>query len=348
MAEVSFDRYPLVAARATARSWLTFLANLQRSPNTIDAYARDLQDYLQFCQREGIDVEAAQRTDIARYVRDMSERPRPHQPKVTVLDSGAGLANATMQRRLTSVRLYYDFLVEDGVRAINPVGRGRYIPGRRASSSSDRGLLRHYARLPWIPNEEQWQALLNVVRQEPIRTRCMFALAYDAGLRREELCHLATTDVEPGKRLLHLRAETTKNRRARVVPFSPPTGDLFAAYLVERRALSRERGPLFLSESRRNRAQPISKWTWSKVIHRIATDADVPQFTPHTLRHLCLTDLAHSGWDLQDIATFAGHASIETTRLYVRLSGRELAAKLAAGMESVHAQRARSLAEVQP
>ncbi len=75
----------------------------------------------------------------------------------------------------------------------------------------------------------------------------MFALAYDCALRREELCSLATEDIELGARLIHIRAEHTKNRQAREVIFSPPTLELYAAYLVDRRQLTRARGPLFFS-----------------------------------------------------------------------------------------------------
>lgn len=346
MTEVQFDRYPFVGQLPSARAWIVFQANLQRSPQTVDAYARDLQDYLAFCQQHQLAAETAQKEHIALYVRDMAERPRPRGRNGSVLVSGTGLANATMQRRLTAVRLYYDSLVEDGTCLRNPVGRGRYTPGKGFAGTRDHALLRRYTKLPWIPTEDQWQAILEATRREPPRNRFMFALAYDAGLRREELCRLATTDIEPGKRLIHIRAETTKNQKARVVPYSEPTADLYAAYLVERRRLSRARGPLFLSESRRNRSQPLSKWMWSKIIHQIAEQAAVPQFTPHTLRHLCLTDLARAGWDLREIAEFAGHTSIETTRLYIRLSGRDLAKKLDAGMASIHAWRARVMKEV--
>ena len=50
-------------------------------------------------------------------------------------------------------------------------------------------------------------------------------------------------------------------------------------------------------------------WTWSKVVRRVALAADVPRFSTHTTRHLCLTDLARMGWELHAIATFAGHRS---------------------------------------
>jgi integrase len=174
----------------------------------------------------------------------------------------------------------------------------------------------------------------------------MLALSYDAALRREELCSLQSGDIDPSRRTISIRAENTKNRRARVVPYSEATSKLFGAYLKERRILSTERGLLFLSESRRNRARPITIWTWSKVVESISLRAGVRQFTTHTSRHLCLTDLARANWDIHEIATFAGHRSIESTLLYIHLSGRDLAAKLARGMAAIHDWRVRTIAEV--
>jgi integrase/recombinase XerD len=174
----------------------------------------------------------------------------------------------------------------------------------------------------------------------------MLALTYDAALRREELCALAVADIDPAHRLLRIRAETTKNRQERIVPYSEATGVLYATYLRHRRELSRERGPLFLSESRRNRGQPVSIWTWSKVVHGLAERAGVAPFAPHTPRHLCLTDLARAGWDIHEIARFAGHRSTQTTLQYIHLSGRDLAAKIARGMDAIHAWRAQVTAEM--
>jgi integrase/recombinase XerD len=98
--------------------------DLGRSPRTVEAYPRSLVDYLRFCERSQIAVMAAGRAEIAAYVRDLRERPGRHGANVVALDSGAGLANATLQLRVTVVRLFYDFLVEEGVRDRNPVGRG--------------------------------------------------------------------------------------------------------------------------------------------------------------------------------------------------------------------------------
>jgi integrase/recombinase XerD len=131
-----------------------------------------------------------------------------------------------------------------------------------------------------------------------------------------------------------------------VVPYSEASGALYVLYLKRRRTLTRERGPLFLSESRRNRAQPVTIWTWSKVIKGISQRSGMRRFTTHTTRHLCLTDLARAGWALHEIARFAGHRSIQSTLLYIHLSGRDLAAKLARAMESLHAERMGTVVEV--
>jgi site-specific recombinase XerD len=344
--DVRWERYPAVAGYPLARAWLRIQADLGLARNTIEAYGRALQDYLTFGGDAAVAPATAGRADVAAYVRDLTTRPNPRGGGRRALDAGTGLANATLQQRLVVARLFHDYLVEEGVRADNPVGRGRYTPGKGFGGARERGLVPRYRRLPWIPSDAEWRAVLAAARAEPLRNRLMLALAYDAALRREELCALAVGDLDPAHRLLRVRAETTKGRaRERVVPYSAPTGELYAAYLGERRALTRARGPLFVSASRRNRGCPIAIWTWSKVVAGLAARADVPGFSTHTLRHLCLTDLARAGWDLHEIARFAGHRHPQTTLQYIHLSGRDLAAKLERGMAEIHAWRVRQLAE---
>jgi site-specific recombinase XerD len=343
----AWDKWPVFGRHERAAEWLSIWADLGRAPRTIDAYARGLAEYLEACERNGVDPVAATRAQVAAFVRELRTRPSRRGANVVALDSGAGLSNATLQQRLVPVRLFYDFLVEEGIRESNPVGRGRYTPGRRfgAASGGGRALVPRMARLPWIPSEAEWLQVLEVFRGEPVRNRLMLALAYDAALRREELCSLRTDDLDPAHRTLRVRAETTKTRRERVVPYSAPTGALLGEYLRHRAMVSRARGPLFLSESRRNHAEPLSLWAWSKVVRRVALEAGVPRFSTHTTRHLCLTDLARMGWEVHAIATFAGHRSTDSTLQYIHLSGRDLAAKLNSSMAQLHAWRVEMLGE---
>jgi site-specific recombinase XerD len=345
MADVQWKRYPHVAGNDIARSWLLLESNLGLAANTLDAYGRALEEYIAFSAGKDAAVVAATKDHIAAYVRYLTSRPSRRGPNVVAFDSGAGLANATLQQRLTAVRLFYDYLMEEGLRPNNPVGRGRYTPGKSFGGCRDRGLIPRFTKLPWIPNDQQWYAVLEAARKESVRNRMMLALSYDAALRREELCSLNTCDVDPSHRTVTIRAENTKTRRGRVVPYSAPTGDLLAAYLRRRREFSRDRGRLFISESRRNRGKPISIWTWSKVVERISACCGVLEFTTHSSRHLCLTDLARANWDVHEIAAFAGHRNIQTTLLYIHLSGRDLALKLAKGMAEIHAWRIQVLKE---
>ena len=246
----------------------------------MDAYGRALHDFRTFCDTATIDPDTVTEEHIARFVRHLATRPNLRQAHILRLDSGTRLSNATMQLCITVVRLYYDYAVEKGVVLHNPVGRGRSSRNTGFGGERSRRLLPRYEKLPWIPNEDQWRAILQIVKSESLRTRCMFALAYDTGLRREELCALRTDDLNPGQQLVRVRAETTKSRRERVVPYSDTTGVLYGAYLEFRRTLSRQRGPLFLSESRRNKAllgcvrpsrhrrihQPLRVWQCS---HRV-------------------------------------------------------------------------------
>ncbi|MCY6494594.1 tyrosine-type recombinase/integrase [Leptolyngbya sp. GGD] len=345
MIDIRWERYPLTAQSRSSRDWLQIHANLGSSPNTIDAYARGLNDYLHFCTSAVINPETARKVDIAAYVQDLSQRNHPKGPK----ENKSGLSSATIKQRLTIVRLYYDYLVEEEICNRNPASRGlhrhqnRY---ERQGHRTRRDLVICPKKLPWIPNAEEWGALLQALKEEPFRNRLMFAFAYDGALRRSEVCGIEIGDINPADSLLTIRAEISKSYFDRIVPYSEETSDLFLQYLSQRRQLSRTPGRLFLSESRRNKAQPISIWTWSKVIKRIAEQAGVPQFTTHTLRHLRLTDLARDGVDLLSIAKFAGHRHVTTTQIYIHLSGREVAQAVQRGMNQIHSWRIKTMKEV--
>lgn len=345
MGSAYLSRFPLIASCEHAWRWLHIQQNLGLSHNTLMAYGRALEDYLAFCESNAIIPQSATREHISLYVNNLANRPSRYGGNVLVIDSGLGLSNATIQQKLTAVRLFYDSLLEESACKVNPVGRGKYTPGKSFGGQRARGLIPRYKKLPWIPNDDQWQTIVAKVQLEPLRTRLMFAMCYDAGLRREELCSLEIGDIDPSHRLIHIRAETTKNRLSRVVPYSEVTSLLYVAYLRHRRKLIRASGSLFLSESRRNYAIPITKWTWSKVIKRLSQHTGIVLFTPHTLRHLRLTDLARAGWDIHDIAKFAGHRSTESPLTYIHLSGHDLKNKLASSMASVHEWRLRKLDE---
>ena len=161
---IRWDRYLLAAADPHASAWLTLQSHRGLAHNTLDAYSRALDRYFRFLAELHISCVSITRTEFGLYPASLQA-------------DGAGLSNATMQQLLTVVRLFHAYLMEEGVRANNPV----------ATSHPGRPLITRHHKLPWIPNEDDWHSILAAARQDTIRNRVMLAFAYDAGSRREEL-----------------------------------------------------------------------------------------------------------------------------------------------------------------
>lgn len=336
MKEVRRERFPAVGEHEQCRRWLQFTANIGRAPNTVDAYGRALQDYLTFCATSYTDPITARADVIAAWIGDMRRRPNLHG------GDKVGLSDATVQQRVIAVRGFYDFLVEDQLRERNPVRRGQ---SGRHREQPRQGLVRVAQKAPWIPDEHAWGRILQAARSDTLRNRLMLCLGYDGALRREELVSLQIGDLEPAWSLIHVRAEATKSQRGRTVAFGATSGGLLVAYLRHRTdVFGKVDGNLFRSASRRNHGAGLGPSAWSKTVTAIARRAQVPELSTHTLRHLRLTDLARAGWDIEEIAQYAGHRDLSTTLTYIHLSGRELAAKFHAASTSLHADQERRLA----
>jgi len=238
-------------------------------------------------------------------------------------------ASATLQLRLSAIRLWYDFLVYLDLCTVNPLPRS----GTPGMLNSGRGLVPRVVKLPRIPDDAQWQAFLFHAAASPLRDRLMLALTYYGALRRSEVTSLSIEDFDFAHRLIRIRAETTKSRRERMVCYSPAVTPVLAAQLVQMKQAGICRGALFRSASDRNPGAPLSFWTWSKTVRKWALESGMPDISTHTFRHLRLTHLARAGWKLHELATYAGHRDLSTTQIYIHLSGRDLAARMTGAIE---------------
>lgn len=206
------------------------------------------------------------------------------------------------------------------------------MPG---SAYTGRGLVPRITRLPVIPDDEQWLRFLMHVSAASLRDRLMLALAYYGALRRAEVASLMLEDIDPAHRLIRVRAETTKNRRERIVCYSSAVTPVLANHFRQLRLAGYREGALFRSASDRNHGAPLSFWNWSKTVRKWALDAGLPQITTHTFRHLRLTHLARFGWKLHELAAYAGHRDPRTTQIYIHLSGSDLAGRMAAAVAEI-------------
>ncbi|MBD8234847.1 tyrosine-type recombinase/integrase [Pantoea agglomerans] len=308
-----------------AERWLKLLSDLGRAPATLTAYRSALHHYFAFCRQSRIAPEKAQFEDLAAYI----------SPQLPGMPFPA--ASATLQLRLSAIRLWYDFLVYQDICSLNPLPRAG-LPG---VIYTGRGLVPRITRLPVIPDSEQWLRFLKHVSDASLRDRLMLALAYFGALRRAEVTALTLEDIDPAHRLIRIRPETTKSRRERVVCYGPDVTPVLANHFRQLKQAGRTKGALFRSFSDRNYGTPLSVWNWSKTVRRWALDAGLPHITTHTFRHLRLTHLARAGWKLHELATYAGHRDPRTTQIYIHLSGSDLAGRITAAVAETDRKVAR-------
>jgi integrase len=333
MDAIKWQYYPRVAGHPAARAFVEALATRQKAPTTIDAYARNLDDLLATWPDAPPErVVEATAADLDTYLARLFTRG-PARPGSTLVHlSGHGLADATIQQRLVTARLFFDFCLQRQWRTnpTNPVPRGHW-----GGPSPARGVVPRRRRLPWIPTDPQWQALVaDLFRHEPLRNQALILLAYDAALRRQEVLGLRLDDIDWAAGLLHIRAEHAKGGRARRVPLSAATEQLLRQYIQTDRAHllagfgGEAAGPLFLSESPRNPAAPLRPGAFNDIVARLRTRLGLPQLHPHTFRHLRCTVLKRCDVDLDDIALIAGHASPQSTHLYIHLAPTDVARRI--------------------
>jgi integrase/recombinase XerD len=355
MAEIKWQYYPRVAVHPVARAFVEMLDKRQKAAKTIDAYARNLDDFLRLWPDAPPErIVEADAADIDTYL-EHCFAPRAGSGRAageTV--PGRRLADATIHQRLVTVRLFYDFCIQRQLRRNprNPVPRGSL---GHHGAAPQRGLVRHRARPPWIPTDTQWIDLLtDLFAHESLRNQALLLLAYDAALRRQELLGVRLGDIDWSTGLVGVRADHAKNGRARRVPITAATELLLRHYVQTTRAQllagfgGQADGPLFLSESFRNPGVPLRPGAFNDILARIGARVQLPQLHPHTFRHLRCTVLRRCGVALDDIALFAGHASVRSTQLYIHLAPTELGRRVRTATAAFDEQMRRLIAAQVP
>ena len=304
-----------------------FLEHLEArsfSPATVRAYAFDLANFSAFVTERGLDVAAVAAVDL---FADLDwQRAR------------GGPAPATMNRRVSTVRSWFEFLVMDGMVERNPVPRARRSSGLRALR---RGLLGHAAR---VPSRSGGSQLVSTPKRLPEsldtddvsvfladlnthRDRAIVLAMVLGGLRSAEVRALRLADVDMGMRRVRIVGKGDRERR---VPIDGVFFDECAAYLRAERPPGCRTPQCFVVLRGPTRGEPITEAGLRKVfrVHRARTGAT--RVRPHRLRHTYATELAAAGIDLLVLRELMGHASPETTAKYVHLAPEALAAEFAA------------------
>jgi len=315
------------------RAFIEQQARERKAQSTIENYSRDLNDFLSaFPELPFSELLEADESCIADYVDWLWKRDaqrgngrRSERSKITYL-TGSKLAPATIRRHVSTGLRFYRWAIRLRYRRdpINPVREG--VRGH------ERGLVSTPASIPWIPDKHQWKAILKyVLTTLSTRDQAIVLLAHDGALRREEIVLLRVDDIDWRAHTITIRAEISKNKMPGMIVLSHPTWTRLKEYLEEDRVAlaatfgAEANGPIFLSDSHRNPGQPLSKWTVKDIFDRISDALQIPQLTPHKMRHLMLTELKKSGMDLLDVSRYARHRKVASTEIYLHTDLSDLA-----------------------
>jgi integrase len=255
---------------------------------------------------------------------------------VRIDDGEAGLSARTIARRLSSVAGLYSYLLARGDAGVsnNPVPRGLASrrPGRRGRGGVR--LVRTPRTLPRVLSAADANALLGALRTH--RDRAMVLAMLLGGLRRCEVLGLALCDVRVGERRLFIARG--KGDRERIVPVSSRFFEALAEYLEVERPDDASTDRCFAVLKGPRRGLPLSAAGLDEVLAGARSRAGLGRLTCHQLRHTCFTRLREAGMALEAIQAQAGHASIESTRVYLHLADDWLAGEYLRAAEAIEAQ----------
>lgn len=265
--------------------------------NTIEAYQRDLREFLE--ELHARDICAADRVDalvVRGYLVRLSERR---------------LALSSIARHLVSVKMFLRFLYYAGVLSTD-VTAMLETPKK-------------WRKLPATIGKPQIEALLATPQPgEPFyaRDRAILELLYASGLRVSELAGLKISDVNLAVGYVRCRG---KGGRERIVPMGRHAIDAIQEYLRTLRGVLTEslhnNEALFVSRTGR----PMDRTNIWRLVSKAAAAAGIRSpVGPHTLRHCFATHLLEGGADLRIVQELLGHADVSTTQIYTHVDSSRL------------------------
>ena len=256
--------------------------------NTLLAYGRDLRQAEEMAGSDLASLSAAQLAKLGQ--------------------GWASLAPSTMARKISALRQFYGFLVDEGEREDDPTHALPRPATRRP--------------LPKILSHDQVEALFQCAeaeaaseRPDAVRLLTMIELLYGSGLRATELVSLPLSAVPRDEPFLTV---TGKGGQARLVPISSRAKKVLSRWLAVRPAGSRWLFP--------SRSGHLTRIRLFQMLKELAARADLPpeKLSPHVLRHAFATHLLEGGADLRALQTLLGHADIATTQIYTHVDAARL------------------------
>lgn len=267
-----------------------------RSPNTIKNYLADIKHFQEFVGvHTGDGVSAAAQDTFKKFVQHLKK---------------SGLAVSTINRRIQSLRTFYNVLIKEGYRSDNPLDGIK--PLKVAKQNETKWLERHQVRAIFeaIDNYPQGE-------EKRVRDRAIISVLVNTGLRVSELCNLKLEHLDFENGIIEVIGKGSKYRK---VPFPKASQKAVKRWLQYRDLdtpylFHTERSPRMTDRAVQHIAQKLSERLNFK-------------FTVHQLRHTALKNIADATGKIEIVASVAGHEDVNTSKRYIEPSLAEIGAAM--------------------
>ena len=266
------------------------------SPETIDAYKRDINQYLGYLNDSGIkNLSKIKSTDIRNYIR--------------VLNDG-GMAPASISRIISSIRSYHKYLSRENILDKNPV---LVINNPKLPK-----------KLPDVLSEKEISLIIDSIDESSQfyqRDKAIIEMLYSCGIRVSEICNLEMSNLFIKDELIRVMG---KGNKERLLPLGSRSRIYLDNYLLSSRLgfIKKTRSSfVFVSRNGNQLTRAMVNIILNKWVHISGLRKSV---SPHKLRHSFATHLLEGGADLRFVQALLGHSDISTTQIYTHLDKHHL------------------------
>jgi integrase/recombinase XerD len=277
------------------------MAERGAAAHTVEAYTRDLSEFLAFLAAKGKEAKTASAEHLRGFLASLASR---------------GLAPTSRARKLSAIRQFFRFLLAEGIRADDPCSAidspklGRPLP-KILSLAEVETLLK-------TASEASEETTEGLARRRALRLYALLETLYATGLRVSELISLPRGVLTADDRVLTVKG---KGGRERLVPLNEAARKALAAHLAavgEDEAKGKSASPWLFPSSG---GQHLTRQRLGQELKALALAAGIEpaRVSPHVLRHAFASHLLERGADLRTVQQLLGHADISTTQIYTHV-----------------------------
>jgi len=290
-----------LSAKDLLEIWLKEREIQNQSKHTLQAYERDVADFLEFCAVQQLALNDVEATDLRQF---LAEKVEQH-----------GLSSSSLQRMLSSIRQFMKWAAQAQYLAFNP--------------ADDFQLKRQSRPLPGMVDIETVNQILDQPAPETeaqqqmwLRDKAILELLYSSGLRLAEIQSLRIKDVDFNRQLLRI---TGKGNKTRVVPFGSKAKDSLMEWLKIYPLWNGDFVPdanVFITQ----KGNPLGARQIENRVKFQAQRAGVNvDLHPHLLRHCFASHMLSNSGDLRAVQEMLGHSNLSTTQIYTHIDFDRLA-----------------------